>query len=381
MRGGIAVVTLRLRGADAVLARGISEPVFRWLELRLHLDEGADRGRDVLAVGRDVTATKRHEEEMEAARQAAEQASVAKDHFLANVSHELRTPLNAIIGFSEMLCSAQIGPIKAEKSREYADIIRQSGHHLLSVVNSLLDMSKIQAGSFELQPESFAVAPLVDLCCDMIKLKAEDGGVELMRIYPDTLEELVGDKRACKQIVLNLLSNAVKFTPRGGRVTIGARPEGNYLLMQVADTGIGIHAGDLGRLGDAFFQARTGVDRPFEGTGARPVGGARPRRSPWRNDRHRERTGPRDGGHRASAARLRPSSGKPRVGPDRNLAAALAPRRHRPLQEHEGAQSCLTRPIEASCVPTHAQSAVPNPPRRRVGRPPPRCASRTVRPG
>ena len=261
------VVTLRLRSVDAKLARGVDEPVFRWIELRLHGDGVAAAQPGVLAVLRDVTEGKLHEQATEAARKAAEDASLSKDHFLANVSHELRTPLNAIIGFSEMMCSAQIGPISPDKQREYAEIIHQSGHHLLSVVNSLLDMSKIRAGSFELLPEPFAVAPLVDLCCDMVKLKAEDGGVELVRAYPERLDELVGDKRACKQIVINLLSNAVKFTPSGGRVTIGAKPDGNHLILQVTDTGIGIHSGDLGRLGDAFFQARTGVDRPFEGTG------------------------------------------------------------------------------------------------------------------
>jgi len=109
--------------------------------------------------------------------------------------------------------------------------------------------------------------PLIDLCCDMVKLKATEGNVELVRAYPSRLEEIVGDKRACKQILINLISNAVKFTPARGRVTVSAEPEGNWLMIRVADTGIGIDAKDLARLGDPFFQAGASYDRAYEGTG------------------------------------------------------------------------------------------------------------------
>ncbi len=216
---------------------------------------------------RDVTRAKLHEEEIDRARLEALQANAWKDRFLANVSHELRTPLNAIIGFSELLGNADLCPRDPLKQREYASIVHISGQHLLSVVNSLLDMSKIEAGSFDLLPEPFELPPLIDMCCDMVSLKAVEAGVELIRVYPAQLDELVADKRAVKQILINLLSNAIKFTPSRGRVTVGVRPQGNSLAICVADTGIGILSQDLPRLGDPFFQASDSYDRPYEGTG------------------------------------------------------------------------------------------------------------------
>ena len=183
------------------------------------------------------------------------------------MSHELRTPLNAIIGFSEMLASRTLCPADAGKQREYAGIIHQSGQHLLEVVNSILDMSKIRSGTFAILAEPFDLAPLVDECCDMVKLKADQGLVRLVRDYPRDLDEIVGDKRACKQILINLLSNAVKFTPEHGEVAVSVRPDGTAILISVADSGVGIGAADLARLGDPFFQARSSRDRPFEGTG------------------------------------------------------------------------------------------------------------------
>jgi two-component system, cell cycle sensor histidine kinase DivJ len=259
---------LRLR-AGMITANG---PTFRWIELRAHacstskLQDGSSTPA-VLSILRDVTDAKAQAEELNAARTALEDHGVWKDQFLANVSHELRTPLNAIIGFAEMLSNPQLAPQLPERRREYASIIQQSGQHLLSVVNSILDMSKIQSGTFDIAPEAFDMAPLIDLCCDMVKLKAQENKIELVRAYPHTLEEIVGDKRACKQILINLLSNAVKFTPARGRVTVDVQPDGNYFSISVSDSGIGIAAPDLARLGDPFFQAGASYDRHYEGTG------------------------------------------------------------------------------------------------------------------
>ena len=275
---GDAVVTdtIGLRTLNSPInARGFEEPRSLCIELRarrLVPAEEKDPNRhncpaSVIAVLRDVTAMREQALEVDAARQSIEAAIRSKDHFLATMSHELRTPLNAIIGFSEMLASRTLCPSDPDKRRDYARIINQSGQHLLSVVNAILDMSKIQLGTFSIIPEPFEAASLIDLCCDMVALKAEDGGIQVERDYFEELEPLVGDKRACKQILINLLSNAVKFTPRGGRVTISARPEGNALLLAVADTGIGIAAADLPLLGNAFFQALPTLSRPFEGTG------------------------------------------------------------------------------------------------------------------
>ena len=144
------------------------------------------------------------------------------------MSHELRTPLNAVIGFSDMLGNELLALDEARKV-EYARLINESGRHLLSVVNGILDMSKMETGNFEITPEPFAPAAAIASCCDMLALKAQEAGVSLnLRIAPG-LPELNADRRAFNQILLNLVSNAIKFTPRGGRVTVGARSEGGKL--------------------------------------------------------------------------------------------------------------------------------------------------------
>ena len=159
----------------------------------------------------------------------------------------------------------------ADRAGEAARVRRASSTSRASiscaVVNSILDMSKIQSGTFALIPEPFAVRPLAEQCCDVVRLQAQNGRVEIVRDIPADLEEIVADRRACRQILTNLLSNAVKFTPEGGRVTLRVRPEGTALRVVVADTGIGIGGTDLARLGDPFFQAGSSLSRPYEGTG------------------------------------------------------------------------------------------------------------------
>jgi cell cycle sensor histidine kinase DivJ len=137
----------------------------------------------------------------------------------------------------------------------------------LSVVNAILDMAKLRSGTFDLAPEPFSLVPLVDLCCDIVALKAKAGGVRLSRHCPDPMPEILGDKRIFKQILLNLLSNAVKFTPDGGEVRIAARIEEGTIVFEVADTGIGIDAADVQRLGDPFFQIRRSAVPEPDGTG------------------------------------------------------------------------------------------------------------------
>ncbi len=190
-----------------------------------------------------------------------------KDRLLANVSHELRTPLNAIIGFSEILSNPQLSPDDPAKQREYAGIIHASAEHLLSVVNSILDMSKLEAGRFAIAPERFEIAPLIASCCDMLRLKAEAGGVTLTQAPFRAAWQIVADKRCCRQIVINLLSNAVKFTKPNGCVTVGARLEGDWLVLSIDDSGIGIAPGHFSKVGNPFFQVRSSDDRAFEGAG------------------------------------------------------------------------------------------------------------------
>ena len=240
---------------------------FAWIEMRCRPLEAANSsGREVVAVLREVTERKVQERALEIARKESERINNAKSRFLATMSHELRTPLNAIIGFSDMLSSDTI-ELDAAREREYALLINESGRHLLSVVNGILDMSKMESGNFEITPEPFAPAPAIRGCCDLLVLKAQQAGVELkVRIAAD-LPEIVADRRAVNQILINLVSNAIKFTPRGGSVRVSALCDGPKLVVAVEDTGVGIGEADLPRLGEAFFQARASYDRRHDGTG------------------------------------------------------------------------------------------------------------------
>ncbi len=239
-----------------------------WVEMRAHRVAATSASAAcVVAFTRDASASRRHAAELDLARREAEQANELKGRFLANVSHELRTPLNAIIGFSELMTVDHPFVLTEERRREYASIINTSGHHLLDIVNTLLDMSKIETGNFDFAPESLALRELAHGCCDLIHIKAEQGGVRLVREVAHDMPEIVGDRRACRQILINLLSNAVKFTPDGGRVTLSVRIDGEDVVLAVADTGIGIRAADLPRLGDPFFQAGEVHKRVHEGTG------------------------------------------------------------------------------------------------------------------
>jgi two-component system, cell cycle sensor histidine kinase DivJ len=245
---------------------------FVWVEMRCRPldhageDAGTAEGREVVAVMREVTERKVQEQAIEEARSEAERANAAKSRFLATVSHELRTPLNAIIGFSEMLLNEEALKLDAARRQDYSQLINESGQHLLSVVNGILDMSKIETGNFEITPEPFAPAPVIGTCCDILALKAREAGVDLVARIGE-LGEITADKRALKQILLNLLSNAIKFTDRGGRVTVTAKREGAHVVLAVEDTGVGIDAADLPRIGDPFFQARGSYARPYDGTG------------------------------------------------------------------------------------------------------------------
>ena len=253
--------------------RGQSGQVdFIWVEMRCRpLEQAADTTAspeaEVVAVMRDITDRKSQEQALDLARTAAEQADASKTLFLATMSHELRTPLNAIIGFSEMIVQEDALMLDAVRRKEYAQLINDSGQHLLSVVNGILDMSKMESGNFEISPEPFAPRAALVNCCNLLALKARENGIDLVTRAPEDLPVMTGDPRAFKQIVLNLVSNAIKFTERGGKVTVSASVEGSRLLLRVTDTGVGIAADDLKRVGDPFFQAGKTYQRRHEGTG------------------------------------------------------------------------------------------------------------------
>ena len=257
------------RDASADRAPG----AFVWVEMRCRpLEHAAKAGSDgaaheIVAVMRDISERKIHEQALEIARQESERANVAKDRFLATMSHELRTPLNVIIGFSEMLTQEDPLMLTADRRQEYAQLINESGKHLLAVVNGILDMSKIHSGNFEITPEPFAPGQAVAMCCDLMSLKAGEAGIALVRRIAQAIPEINADRRAFNQILINLLSNAIKFTDRGGRVTVSAFHEAATLVVAIEDTGVGVDTDDLPRLGDAFFQARASYDRRHDGTG------------------------------------------------------------------------------------------------------------------
>jgi two-component system, cell cycle sensor histidine kinase DivJ len=265
-RGGEACsVEFRLRRD---VARGQNNPAdFVWVEMRCRPFEQASGEAEVVAVMRDVTDRKLQEQALELARTVAEQADASKTRFLATMSHELRTPLNAIIGFSEMMIQEDLLMLDAARRKEYAQLINDSGQHLLSVVNGILDMSKMESGNFEIAPEPFAPRAALLHCCNLLALKARESGVDLVTRAPDDLPVMTGDPRAFKQIALNLVANAIKFTDRGGMVTVSATVEGARLMVRITDTGVGIAADDLKRIGDPFFQAGTTYERKHEGTG------------------------------------------------------------------------------------------------------------------
>jgi signal transduction histidine kinase len=213
-----------------------------------------------------VLARREHEarRDTEDARAELEVANTHKSAFLANMSHELRTPLNAIIGFSDLLDSGMAGEL-VDKQREYVEDIRSSGHHLLALINDVLDIAKVEAGKYDLEVSRFPLSEVLVESVRIVRDRATEAGVDIDVGLDANLGNLEADERKVRQIVLNLLSNAVKFTPSGGRITVGASArEGGY-EVSVRDTGIGIAVEDQERIFDEF--QRTDRTRSEEGTG------------------------------------------------------------------------------------------------------------------
>ncbi|WEK52544.1 MAG: PAS domain-containing sensor histidine kinase [Candidatus Kaistia colombiensis] len=241
---------------------------FIWVEMRCRpVLDAADGTRSVVAVLRDVTAKRSQQNAFVEAQSSADLANQSKVQFLAHMSHELRTPLNAIIGFSELLQRELFGKFEMARHRDYIRLIHSSGEHLLQVVNSVLDMSKIEAGKFDVVAAPFPIVPVIDSALDMMAQQIASRGVRLVRRIDRDLPDIVADRRACRQILLNLLSNAAKFTEAGGMVTVTASLEHGDLVVEVRDTGIGIPANDLPRIGTPFVQADLCAERRGEGTG------------------------------------------------------------------------------------------------------------------
>jgi signal transduction histidine kinase len=209
----------------------------------------------------------RNAEVMHAAMLGAEAANRAKTEFLANMSHELRTPLNAIIGFSHLMMERGSN-ISPGQINAYARDINNAGQHLLTEVNRILDLAKIEAGRAELQEEWFDVLEAANTSASFVRPQADGAGLALKLDVAHALPNLYGDRQYFKQILINLLSNAVKFTPRGGSVTLTAKiDEDGWLEISVSDTGIGIAEEELWKALMPFAQVSSELSRRYEGTG------------------------------------------------------------------------------------------------------------------
>ena len=215
-----------------------------------------------------LTELSRARDEAVRRRAEAENASRAKSSFLANMSHELRTPLNAILGFSDLIRREIFGPVGSPRYLEYATDIHSSGEHLLSLINDILDLSKIEAGKLDIHPEPLSIRALIDDCVCIITEAAENAGIRLIfkEITPGLC--VMADARALKQTMLNLLSNAIKFTPAGGLITLSARREpGKFVEITVLDTGEGIPPERIDIVMQPFEQVDNHYDRARKGTG------------------------------------------------------------------------------------------------------------------
>jgi two-component system cell cycle sensor histidine kinase PleC len=286
---------------------GVPAPGARTFEAQLedgswlHISERRTKDGGYVSVGTDITRIKEHEQklvdndlrlratviDLQRSRAAlerqtleladlaekyqrektrAEEANQTKSKFLANMSHELRTPLNAIIGFSEIMESGMFGELGSEKYQEYCHDILTSGHYLLEVINDILDMSKIEAGRMKLDMEPLDLAKTLAESLRVVTGRAQDKKLVVDADIEQTIS-VVADRRAAKQILVNLLSNAVKFTPDGGRIVVRSRMTSDRITLLIADSGIGIAAHSLARLGRPFEQVESQLTKTYHGSG------------------------------------------------------------------------------------------------------------------
>jgi signal transduction histidine kinase len=233
----------------------------------IEVRRGAMAGGGVLITLTDVTDRRGVEADLRRAKDEAELASRSKTEFLANMSHELRTPLNAVIGFADILMGQIFGPLGDARYVDYARDIRDSGLHLLNLINDVLDVSKVEFGKVELAEEIVDATTVIQSCVRLMRDRAETAGLKLVADLPADLPALRADSRRLKQILLNLLSNAVKFTPSGGRVSIEASCGPDGFRVSVEDTGIGIAPADLDKALRPFGQIDSRLARKYQGTG------------------------------------------------------------------------------------------------------------------
>ncbi len=238
-----------------------------WLENRVSIVDW-EGGHALQSIVVDITERKRAEQELVSANLKLEHANQAKSEFLSRMSHELRTPLNAIIGFSETMKTEILGPIQNDRYKEYVSDIHFSGSHLLTLINDVLDVAKIEQGEFRLSDDVVEVAEIVGATVRLMEPMAERGEVRLLSDVEEGLPNIRADRRSVRQMLFNLLSNSVKFTEPGGEVATRAyMNDAGELVIQVTDTGIGIPPDILGRITDPFVQAKTAKQHQGSGLG------------------------------------------------------------------------------------------------------------------
>jgi cell cycle sensor histidine kinase DivJ len=248
--GGSVVTEMRGAGGRPVCLEARAYPAGDGFVVDLSVPQRSDTVFDRLARERDEAIL----------------ASKAKSEFIASISHELRTPLNAIIGFSDLMKQRLFGPMPARYA-EYADLIHESGVHLLDLIGDVLDMSKIEADRYELVRERFDAGEVVETCVRMMRLRAEDKHIRLSFNQQQAEMMVSADRKALRQMVLNLLSNAIKFTPQGGAVVVMVRASGRDLVIAIGDSGPGMSADEVSRLGKAYAQASTARHSDERGSG------------------------------------------------------------------------------------------------------------------
>jgi signal transduction histidine kinase len=260
MRGAVANVLSDGREVSGLVRRGGTIPLFMTM--------GKLSDEKFCAVFRNLTQWKKAEEELINARRQAEKASVAKSEFLAKISHEIRTPLNAIIGFSEVMMGERFGPIANERYREYLKDIHASGGHLVSLLNDLLDLSKIEAGKVDLNFASINLNELMQQCVALMQPQANQQHIIIRTSLPQVLPPVLADARSVRQITLNLLSNSIKFTGAGGQVILStALTDSGDMVLRVRDTGVGMNENEIQIALEPFRQLATSTRWGSGGTG------------------------------------------------------------------------------------------------------------------
>lgn len=238
-----------------------------YCEGRCRIDPETGEVSALYGIMHDITETTLHERALNDAKDAAESAYASKTRFLANMSHELRTPLNAIIGFSEMMQQQLLGPLGSARYLDYIGGIRQSGEHLLDLINDMLDMSKIEIGKYEINPEEINISKLIRLAVHMVEGRAQDAGINIVTDKIDDNIVVSADRRGLMQIVLNILSNSVKFTNPGGYIDIECHELGNKMELVITDNGIGIPSDKIDVVTKPFEQVRDQYVRNHTGSG------------------------------------------------------------------------------------------------------------------